>query len=272
MAVYAIGDIQGCYDPFRRLLDALRFDPSHDRLWLVGDLVNRGPGSLDTLRFVHALGDAAVTVLGNHDLHLLAVARGIRKVRPHKGDTLEAILDAPDRDVLLDWLRARPLAHRDEALGWMMVHAGLPPQWTAQDALREAAAVSEVLRSPAHPDWLAKMYGNQPDRWRDDLGGDERLRFAVNCLTRMRFCTADGRLDMTASGPPGSQPPGYLPWYEVPGRRSAAQRVLFGHWSALGRHEAHNVLALDTGCVWGRALSAVRLDGAAPRWTEVSCG
>jgi bis(5'-nucleosyl)-tetraphosphatase (symmetrical) len=271
VAVYAIGDIQGCYRRLRELLDRLDFDAAADRLWLCGDLVNRGDGSLATLRFVRDLGDRAITVLGNHDLHLIAVASGARDARPHKGDTLDDILAAPDRDELLEWLRHRPLIHRDTALGWTMVHAGLPPQWSVDQAIERADEVSTVLRSPEHARWLGLMYGNKPDRWAQDLPRDERLRFTVNCLTRMRYCSADGRLDLKSKGPPGTQRAGMLPWYAVPNRRSAAQRILFGHWSALGRHEAHNVMALDTGCVWGGHLSAVRLDAPTPVWTQVAC-
>jgi bis(5'-nucleosyl)-tetraphosphatase (symmetrical) len=271
VAVYAIGDLQGCYRRLRELLDAIGYDPDTDRLWFCGDLVNRGAGSLAALRFVRSLGDGAVCVLGNHDLHLIAVASGVRDARPHKGDTLDDILGAPDRDELITWLRHLPLAYRDEALGWMMVHAGLPPQWTADDALHHAGEVSRMLRSDEHAQWLTRMYGNQPDRWRDGLRRDDRLRFTVNCLTRMRFCDAAGRLDFKAKGPPGSAPAGRMPWFEVPSRRSRGQRIVFGHWSALGRYEAHNVLGLDTGCVWGGSLSAARLDLPQVVWTQIPC-
>jgi bis(5'-nucleosyl)-tetraphosphatase (symmetrical) len=271
VAVYAIGDVQGCYDALQTLLARLDFNPADDQLWFCGDLVNRGPGSLETLRFVRGLGDRAVCVLGNHDLHLLAVASGARDARPHKGDTLDDILHAPDRDELLHWLRARPLAHRDGTLDWMMVHAGLPPQWTARQALTMAAEVSVVLRSDEHAAWFERMYGNTPDRWTPDLDRDGRLRFTVNCLTRMRYCDKRGRLDFRAKGPPGSQPAGLKPWFAVPERRSMTQRILFGHWSALGRYDGHNVLALDTGCVWGGCLTAARLDTPDVSWTDVSC-
>lgn len=271
MAVYAIGDIQGCADELERLLAALHFDPARDQVWFCGDLVNRGPGSLRTLRLVRSLGDAAVTVLGNHDLHLLAVASGVRPPRPHKGDTLEAVLEAPDRDDILHWLRHQPLVHWDDELRWLMVHAGLPPQWTAQQAVRLGGEVSAALRRSDHAASLARMYGNEPDLWRDDLAGDDRLRFVINCLTRMRYCTAQGRLEFGAKGEPGTQGDGLIPWFQAPGRRSADCRIVFGHWSTLGGYEGDNVIALDTGCVWGGCLSAVRLDRDTPVWTQVPC-
>jgi bis(5'-nucleosyl)-tetraphosphatase (symmetrical) len=268
MAVYAVGDLQGCYDEFRILLDALRFEPGRDRLWLTGDLVNRGPGSLAALRYVKSLGQAATVVLGNHDLHLLAAARdpahGLKR-----GDTLAEVLAAPDRDELLDWLARRPLAHSDAALGWSMVHAGLPPQWDVPTALGCAREVEAAL-ADARGDFFGAMYGDQPDTWSAALTGHDRLRFTVNCLTRLRVCTADGRLVLTYKGPAATAPPGTLPWFKVPGRRSAGARVLFGHWSALGYYDADGVVSLDTGCVWGGTLTAVRLDAtAAP--VQVTC-
>lgn len=263
MAVYAIGDLQGCYQEFRRLLDRLAFSPDTDRLWLVGDLVNRGPESLATLRFVRELGPAAVTVLGNHDLHLLAVAAGAgRGLRP--GDTLDEVLAAPDRDELLHWLARRPLLHEDPGLGWTMVHAGLPPCWDLQDARSAAREVETALAADA-PSLLGAMYGDLPDQWAADLDRPARLRFAINCFTRLRYCTADGRLLLKLKGPPQNAPPEALPWFAAPGRRSLGQRIVFGHWSALGLHAAHNAYALDSGCVWGGTLTALRLDaGAAP--------
>jgi bis(5'-nucleosyl)-tetraphosphatase (symmetrical) len=261
MAVYAIGDVQGCYDEFRGLLDRLAFDPARDRLWLTGDLVNRGPGSLATLRFVRALGDAATTVLGNHDLHLLAVAssagRGLRR-----GDTLDEILGAPDRDELLHWLERRPLLWRDTSLGWTMVHAGLAPQWDLDTAARCAAEVSAALiASPG--EFYQAMYGNDPDRWSGALAGIERLRFTVNCMTRLRFVAADGRLLLKYKGGLAGAPDGAEPWFRARGRRSAAERIVFGHWSALGYYAGDGVVSLDSGCVWGGALTAQRLDAAA---------
>ncbi len=271
MAVYAIGDVQGCVDALQRLLDTLNFDATRDHLWFCGDLVNRGPDSLATLRLVKSLGDRAITVLGNHDLHLLAVAAGVRPSRPHKGDTLDPILQAQDGPELLHWLRQQPLAHYDAELGWLMVHAGLPPEWTRADALHYAHEVACMLRSPDGDEWLTRMYGNEPDRWQADLDRDERLRFTINCLTRMRYCTADGRLAFKAKGAPGSQPAGQLPWFAVPGRRSADTPVVFGHWSTLGRHHDCNVLGLDTGCVWGGCLTAARLAPHPVDFTEVAC-
>ncbi len=261
MAVYAIGDLQGCYEPLQRLLERLDFDPARDRLWFAGDLVNRGPASLQTLRFVKALGAAAVTVLGNHDLHLLAVASGVDDRRGN-GDTLGSVLQAPDRDELIHWLRARPLLHHDAALGWAMLHAGLPPQWNLQQALALAGEVEAVLRGPDYRDALAHMYGNEPRRWDAGLRGWERLRFVINCLTRMRYCTAEGELCLEAKGPPGTQPPPCLPWFECPERRSAGTPLVCGHWSALGLYLGEDVCALDSGCLWGGTLTALRLDGA----------
>jgi bis(5'-nucleosyl)-tetraphosphatase (symmetrical) len=266
MAVYAIGDIQGCYDPLLRLLDLLRFDPATDTLWLVGDLVNRGPQSVEVLRLVHSLGERAVVVLGNHDLTLLAVAAG--QVKPKRKDTFHTILDAPDRGELLDWLRRRPLLHHDAALGFTMIHAGLPPQWDLALAQRCAVELEAILRGPDCEAFLARMFGGEPRCWRDDLAGYDRLRFTVNVLTRMRFCTADGTLSFTEKGPPGSQEPGLLPWFAVPGRRNADLNLVFGHWAALGYYRAPGIYALDSGCVWGNRLTAIRLDEpGVPAWS-----
>ncbi|MGH8402201.1 MAG: symmetrical bis(5'-nucleosyl)-tetraphosphatase, partial [Gammaproteobacteria bacterium] len=254
MAIFAIGDIQGCYDELRHLLDRIRFNPAEDTLWLTGDLVNRGPKSLDVLRFVKDLGDNAICVLGNHDLHLLALASGQDK---HKSaDTLDAVLAAPDRDTLLDWLRHRPLLHHDAALGYTLIHAGLPPQWDLETATDCAHELENVLRDNAYREFFNHMYGNQPNHWSPDLSGIERLRFIVNCFTRLRYCTADGILDLTSKGAPGSQPEPYMPWFEVPDRASATLHILFGHWAALGEVKGHNVYPLDTGCVWGGRLTA----------------
>jgi len=265
MATYAIGDIQGCYRELRALLDRIAFDPALDRLWLVGDLVNRGPDSLAVLRFVRGLGSAALAVLGNHDLHLLACAWGGRK--PHRLDTLEAILQAPDREPLLDWLSARPLLHHDSASGVAMVHAGLPPQWSLAAALRHAREMEAVLRGEDRAEFTRRMYGDEPDRWSEDLTGWDRLRFIVNSFTRMRYCTIDGRLDLKVKAAPGEQPSDLLPWYAVSTRASRDTRILFGHWATLGlaaeATAAHNVVHLDTGCVWGGRLSALRLDDGA---------
>ncbi len=259
MAIYAIGDIQGCFDELQRLLDRIRFDPSRDRLWFTGDLVNRGPKSLQTLRFVRELGESAVTVLGNHDLHLLAIHAGQEGQRK-RCDTLDAILQAPDRDQLLEWLRHRPLLHCEAGLNTALLHAGLPPQWEITHARRYAAEVETLLRGANWREFFAHMYGNRPLRWSEDLQGWERLRFIVNALTRMRYCTMDGELDLHAKGPPGSQPEGLLPWFRVPDRKSRDTMILFGHWSTLGVLQCDNICALDSGCLWGGSLTALRLD------------
>ena len=262
MATYAIGDVQGCCDELEALLVALAFDPSRDRLWFVGDLVNRGPRSLDVLRLVRRLGDAAVTVLGNHDLHLLAIARGAAHLRP-ADLTLLPVLEAPDRDALLDWLQAQPALHHDPALGVTMVHAGLPPQWDIPLARRCAAELEAALRGEHSGKLFADMYGNHPDLWDDELDGPDRLRFITNALTRLRVCDKAGRLLLKHKGPPAKMPASAIPWFQVPGRRSAGARIVCGHWSALGYHDGDGVLALDTGCVWGGRLTAQRLDAPA---------
>lgn len=258
MATYAIGDIQGCYEPLRALLRRVRFSPDRDRLYLVGDLVARGPASLETLRFVRGLGDAAVTVLGNHDLSLLATFAAGEHERAKA--SLKPVLFAPDRNPLMEWLRGRPLLHHDPELAVTLVHAGLPPQWDLDTARRCAAELEAVLAGPDYPWFLAHMYGNEPERWSPDLAGIDRLRFITNALTRMRFCTADGRLDMQHNGPPGSQPEGLMPWFEVPGRANADLTIVFGHWARLGGVQRPGVYGIDTGCVWGGALTALRLD------------
>lgn len=260
MAIYAVGDIQGCGDEFETLLERLRFDERRDVLWLTGDLVNRGPRSLDVLRLVKGLGAAAITVLGNHDLHLLAAALTPgEQLKP--GDTLGSIFTAADRDELLDWLRARPLLHHDAALGYTMIHAGLPPQWdlaTAQGCARE---LEQALRDDARCMQLfAHMYGDRPNRWSDDLSGVERLRFITNCFTRLRFCRADGTLELKFKGKIETAPDDLFPWFRAPQRRSRDLRIVCGHWSALGYYEGEGVLSIDAGCVWGEKLCAVRLD------------
>ncbi len=259
MASYAIGDIQGCHDAFQALLDTLCFDPARDRLWLVGDLVNRGPDSLRTLRLVRSLGDAAISVLGNHDLYLLKVASSGAATRK-RHDTLQPVLDAPDRDELLDWLRRRPLMHLDLARGLAMVHAGLLPCWTAAQAQALAAEVQAVLSSDAHGELLAHLWGNQPDAWRDDLQGIARYRVIVNAMTRMRFCSLSGRMEFDAKGGPHKAPPDHLPWFEHPQRATRELTVVCGHWSALGLRIQPGLVATDTGCVWGGALTAVCLE------------
>ena len=268
MAVYAIGDIQGCYEELRRTLDHAGFDPANDRLWCVGDLVSRGPDSVGVLRFVRDLGDTAVCVLGNHDLHLLALAAGNRK-QDESG--LADVLHAPDRDELLDWLRHRPLLHYDRELDFLMVHAGLPPQWDLATAHNCASEVEDVLRGPDHHDYFMQMYGNKPARWDPALRGMKRWRYTTNCLTRLRFCELDGRLTLKEKGPPGSQAAGRVPWFAHPERATRGQRIVFGHWSTLGYLAEHNVWALDTGCVWGGALTLLRLDGPRPTPISLPC-
>ncbi len=264
MTIYAIGDVQGCYAELLTLLRQIEFDPARDHLWFTGDLVNRGPQSLEVLRFVEGLGERAVTVLGNHDLHLLAVA--CRKERkPHRLDTLNEVLAAPDREELLEWLRHRPLLHHDETSGFTLVHAGLPPQWNLAQARRCAKEVEAVLRHGDYANLFRHMYGDLPDCWQEELTGWDRLRFITNCLTRLRYCDRHGRLTLSeeAKGPPGTQAPELLPWYAVPNRASGGMKIIFGHWSTLRMSRAemdlHQVYPLDTGCNWGGYLTALRL-------------
>ncbi len=259
---WAIGDVQGCLDSLLALLPQL---PARARLWLVGDLVNRGPRSLETLRWAIEQGERVVTVLGNHDLHLLTVAAGIR--RAHRSDTLDSILAAPDRDALLDWVRTRPLAHFDE--GWLMVHAGVLPQWSVQRTLELADEVHRMLSGPNWLDFLREMYGNEPAQWSDSLRGNDRLRVIVNALTRIRFCTPDGRMEFAAKEGLEAAPAGYLPWFDAPDRASAGTPIVFGHWAALGWLDRPDLLSIDTGCVWGRKLTAVRLGDR--RAVSVAC-
>jgi bis(5'-nucleosyl)-tetraphosphatase (symmetrical) len=256
MPTYAVGDLQGCHVSLMRLLDEIRFDPTADRLWLVGDLVNRGPESLAVLRTVKQLGNAAISVLGNHDLHLLALAEGFGRV--HKGDTLDEILNAPDRDELLVWLRQQKLAWRDGE--FLMVHAGVLPGWTVDDTMQHAAEAEAALQSPHYREFFAQMYGNAPVAWDAALHGVERLRVIVNAFTRLRYCSAEGEMEFHHKGAPGTQPAGWLPWFEVPGRRSAEATLVIGHWSTLGLINRDDLIALDTGCLWGGRLTAVRLD------------
>lgn len=260
MAIYAVGDLQGCYDPFRRLLDKLDFDPGRDTLWLCGDLVNRGPKSLKTLRYVRSLGDSVVTVLGNHDLHLLVIAHERTAARRSASLSMKPILRAEDCDELIDWLQQRPLMHYDASLDTVLVHAGILPSWDVPTALALAAEVEAVLRSRRPSKLLAHLYGDEPDRWSEKLRGIPRLRFIVNVMTRMRMLTRKGRLDFDYTGPPQDAPPKLTPWYRVPGRALAGTRIVFGHWSALGLLNEPDVVCLDSGCVWGRAMTALRLD------------
>ena len=259
MATYAVGDIQGCFDSFMRLLERCAFDPKHDRLWLVGDLVNRGPRSLETLRFVRDLGPTAVAVLGNHDLSLLMAAEGFGK--RGKGDTFDEILAAPDRDELLGWLRHRPLCHVENQ--YRMVHAGLLPQWTASEARSLAAEVEAALTAADWRESMSQMWGSEPASWRNELEGWPRLRVIVNAMTRMRFCSPDGAMDFRFKGEVAKAPAGCMPWFQVPGRRSADAVLVTGHWSALGLKVTTNLMALDSGCLWGGSLSAIRFEDRA---------
>ncbi len=256
MSHYVVGDIQGCHAEFRQLLELIAFDAARDRLWLVGDLVNRGPDSLGVMRTVMALGEAAVTVLGNHDLHLLTVAAGHRK--PHRQDTLKKILDAPDRDLLLAWLRTRPLVVREDDL--LLVHAGLLPSWTPATAVMLSREVETVLASAGHDDFLRNLYGDSPARWDDALTGHDRLRVIVNACTRLRYCSADDAMELGEKRGPAHAPPGFLPWFAHPERKSAVATVLCGHWSTLELMLAPRVAMLDSGCLWGGTLTALRLD------------
>lgn len=268
MACYLIGDLQGCDEPLGRLLAMIDFSPSRDQLVLLGDLVNRGPASAAVLRRLMALGDAARCLLGNHDLSLLATAWGHRS--PHRNDTLDEILAAPDRAAMLDWLRHRSLAL--QAHGLLMVHAGALPAWDAAQVLALAGEVEAALRGPDIDGFLRELFGNQPAAWDEALQGADRLRVIVNALTRLRFCTPDGVMDLKASGRPDQAPPGTLPWFDVPGRRTAGTPMAFGHWSTLGYLRRPDLIALDTGCVWGGCLSALRLDaGGAHELIQVKC-
>jgi bis(5'-nucleosyl)-tetraphosphatase (symmetrical) len=255
MALYAIGDIQGCHAEFCELLDLIGYSAASDRLWLTGDLVNRGPDSLAVLREVKALGDAAVTVLGNHDLHLLTVAAGHRNT--HRDDTLSPILEAHDRDELLDWLAHRPLAVREHDM--LMVHAGVLPQWTVTQVLALAREVETVLTGPASESFLRVLYGDEPHAWDDDLHGADRLRVVVNALTRLRFCSAEGHMEFREKRGARHAPPGFAPWFAHPNRRTGDALVVCGHWSTLELMLAPNVMMLDSGCLWGGSLTAVRL-------------
>ncbi len=270
MAVYAIGDVQGCYDELAALLAQLHFDRAHDTLWFTGDLVNRGPRSADVVRFVRDLGDNAIAVLGNHDLHLLAVAAGacVRGAT----DTFADLLGAEDRDVLLDWLRARPLLYHGAGLGFTLIHAGLLPQWDLARARALAAEVEAQLRGPAYSELLHHMYGDAPDSWDESLNGWNRVRVIINAFTRLRYCDRDGRMDLRPVGAPGSQPRHLIPWFQIPQRRSRNLTVILGHWSTLGVWQRDGVIALDTGCLWGGALTAVRLDSAQRQFFRVRCG
>lgn len=269
MAVYGIGDVQGCFAEFRQLLERLDFDPSSDRLLLTGDLVNRGPNSLAVLKYVRSLGERAITVLGNHDLHLLAIADGASRLKSK--DTVSDILDSSERDELLAWLRQQPLAYRDRETGHLLVHAGLVPQWDSEQALAFSAEVEAALQGPDHGKFFRNMYGNEPDHWDPDLKGWPRLRFITNVLTRLRYCDSSGRVDFLHKEGPDRAPSHLLPWFRVPARRSAGEAVVFGHWSTLGYLRENGVVALDDGCLWGGRLVAVRLDVPGGEPVRIDC-
>jgi bis(5'-nucleosyl)-tetraphosphatase (symmetrical) len=269
MALYLIGDVQGCDAALGRLLEKIAFSPSRDTLYALGDLVNRGPQSSAVLRRLKGFGNSARCLLGNHDLSLLAVAHGLRA--PHRNDTMDSVLLAPDRDAMLEWLRAQHMAMH--AHGILMVHGGVLPQWDTAQTLALAGEVEAVLRGPQLVGFLSQMYGNQPAQWDDALAGADRLRVIVNALTRLRFCTPEGAMDLKASGGLADAPPGYLPWFDVPGRKTAGTTIAFGHWSQLGFLQRSDIVSLDTGCVWGGCLSALKLgaDGAKHELIQVKC-
>lgn len=264
---YLLGDLQGCCDALQRLLAEIDFSPSRDRLYVLGDLVNRGPASVETLETLAGLGASATCLLGNHDLHLLAVAAGVRP--PHHSDTLGPLLASTRREHWLNWLRHQHLALFEH--GWLMVHAGLPPQWDAAQTLAEASRIEAELQGPDLPALLQHMYGNEPSRWSDSLQGYERTRCAINALTRLRFCTPEGEMDFNAKDGADQAPPGTRPWFDIPTRRSADVRIAFGHWSTLGLLNRPALLGLDTGCVWGGSLTAARIDGEAREIIQVPC-
>ncbi|MGE8413732.1 MAG: symmetrical bis(5'-nucleosyl)-tetraphosphatase [Pseudomonas sp.] len=260
MATYAVGDLQGCLEPLQCLLEQVAFDPARDRLWLVGDLVNRGPQSLETLRYLYSIRDSLICVLGNHDLHLLAAWRNIERLK--KSDTLREILQAPDCDELLQWLRQQKLMHYDETRNIAMVHAGIAPQWSLKKALKCAAEVEQALHDDAlFEPFLDGMYGNDPAKWDSDLKGVTRLRVITNYFTRMRFCTSEGKLDLKTKEGLETAPPGYAPWFSHKERKTRDLKIIFGHWAALEGHcDEPNVIALDSGCVWGGSMTLMNVD------------
>lgn len=269
MAIYAIGDIQGCFDDLQRLLEKINFDSASDSLWFCGDIINRGPRSLETIRFIKQLGDRAVTVLGNHDLHFLAVAYVTDK--PSKNDTFDDILKANDRDELVHWLRHQELFHYDTDLNISMVHAGIPPDWTVEDARCYSAEMENVLKAENPKKFFEHMYGNQPRQWQDQLKGWDRYRYITNVFTRMRFCDADGHPDFKFKGDIGSQPDHLVPWFMHQNRLTVNNEIIFGHWSTLTNIKVKNIYPLDTGCLWGGQLSALRIDRHDRQLIQVEC-
>ena len=268
MAVYAIGDVQGCYQSLQQLLQGLHFNPEKDQLWFVGDLVNRGPDSLKTLQFVKSLGKSAVTVLGNHDLHLLAVYHGMAECKSR--DTLDQILSSPDVDNLMQWLRYQPLFYHDLDLNFAMVHAGVFPGWSVSDTLQYSSEVETWLQGDQHIDFFACMYGDMPDAWDESLAGMDRARFITNVLTRMRYLTPKKRLDLRAKGKPDHNPE-RIPWFEFKQKAIKHNRLVFGHWSTLPSDQYGQCFALDSGCLWGGRLTALRIDKKIPRWYQIKC-
>ena len=268
MAIYAIGDVQGCFDELIALTEKISFNPNKDKLWFVGDLVNRGPKSLETLRWVKSLGDRAITVLGNHDLHLLAAYYGVKPVK--KLSSLSAVLQAKDAQDLIDWLRTRSMFHYDAALDIAMVHAGLVPQWSILDAQIRAIEVESILNSDQHEEFLQQMYGDKPNYWQNDLVGWERIRLITNIFTRIRYCDKNGVMDFSEKGPSSIQQ-ALQPWFKNKGRRSKDTKIVFGHWSTLGYQNKYNVIATDTGCLWGGALTAVRIDKKTKPKYQIQC-
>lgn len=270
MAVYVIGDVQGCFTPLTLLLKKINYNSDKDTLWFTGDLVNRGPESVEVLRFVKDLGSRAITVLGNHDLHLLAIAYG--KKNQNKRDTLACVLDAPDADALISWLANRPLLHYDPKLKTTLVHAGLHPTWDLDSAQKLATEMQNILRGPQLEAFLEHMYGNVPDNWHDSLQGWDRARVITNCFTRLRFCDKNGHMNMEEKGPPNSQPANLKPWFEYLQDKAGFGRVIFGHWSTLGENTLNNhAICIDDGCLWGGSLTAIRLDEAENDYYSVTC-
>lgn len=269
MSIYAIGDIQGCYEALRALLVKIDFNPNKDQLWFVGDLVNRGSNNIETLRFIKDLGDNAISILGNHDLHLLAVAYGHREIN-HGRDTFHDVVTAPDFDEIIEWLRQRPIMHHDTDTGFTMVHAGLPPQWDLARAQQCANEIQQVLRGDHIDSFLANMYGNKPNIWSDTLQGWDRLRYITNSFTRIRYCDAKGKQDFKNNLELGTQPEHLMPWFHLPDRKNSDLKIIFGHWASLGHHLEDNIYALDSGCVWGGELTAMRI-GDTPEYFQVTC-
>lgn len=268
MTIYAIGDVQGCHKDLQTLLNKIPFNPQNDTLWFAGDLVNRGTQSLEVLRFVKSLPDRTVTVLGNHDLHLLAVDAGFKQ---DKHGDLADILNAPDRRELIDWLRNRPMLHSDTESGYTLVHAGLSPAWDEKTARQCARELEEVLRSDSYHDFLAVMYGDEPVSWSDELTGWDRLRYICNCFSRIRFCDQQGELALKEKGSPDNLQEKHIPWFNVPQRKNKNMNIIFGHWSTMGNHHQPGIYALDTGCVWGGKLTAIKVATNPPEYIQTNC-